>query len=297
MLDLSQTTWHELPHPDVVSTVTFAARGALHTAPDPTADDLRRAIGRRHGVEPDRVAVGHGAAQLLSSAAQALLEPGDELITPWPSYGLYPLMAQRARARAVPVTGGHDVEVLRAAVTPATRMIVICNPNDPTGAYLPATALRSLLDGLPEQVTVLLDEALADFVTAEPQGATLPLLDDHPRLLIFRTFSKAYGLAGLRCRLRARRARLRVAAGAHRAAARRRADLAQLGALEALHSLRAASRRTPRPRRRRARPPARPHPRPAGRRGTERVECDLAADARQDRQRAGGTAAACRHPR
>jgi len=207
-LDLSRTTWHELPHPDVVNAVTFAARGALNVAPDPTAEELRRELGRRNGVEPDRVAVGHGAAQLLSAAAQTLLSPDDELLTPWPSYGLYPVMAQRAGARATPVPGGHDIERLLAAVTPATRAIALCNPNDPTGEQLDATALRALLDALPEQVSVLLDEALADFATetgpAHPRGPgataspTLALLDDHPRLLIFRTFSKIYGLVGLR---------------------------------------------------------------------------------------------------
>ncbi|MBS1868877.1 MAG: aminotransferase class I/II-fold pyridoxal phosphate-dependent enzyme [Actinobacteria bacterium] len=197
-LDLSRTTWHELPHPDVVNAVTFAARGALNLAPDPTAEELRRELGRRNGVEPDRVAVGHGAAELLSAAARALLESGDELLTPWPSYGLYPVMAQRAGARATPVPGGHDPERLLAAITPATRAIALCNPNDPTGEHLGADALRALLDALPERVTLLLDEALADFVTAEPAGASLALLDDHPRLLVFRTFSKAYGLAGLR---------------------------------------------------------------------------------------------------
>jgi histidinol-phosphate aminotransferase len=198
-LDLSRTTWHEPPHPDVVNVVTFAARGALHVQPDPTADELRRELGRRNGVEPERVAVGNGAAQLLSAAAQALLGDGGELLTPWPSYGLYPVMAQRAGARAVPVPGGFDLERLRAAVTPRTRAIALCNPNDPTGAHLPAAALRALLDDLPEHVSLLLDEALADFVTAEQPGASLELLDDHPRLLIFRTFSKVYGLAGLRC--------------------------------------------------------------------------------------------------
>jgi histidinol-phosphate aminotransferase len=199
LLDLSQTTWAQLPHPDVVSAITFAARGALQSAPDPTAEELRRELARRHGVEPDRVAVGHGAAQLLSSAAKALLDPGDELIVPWPSYGLYPLMAQRARARAVPVAGGHDVEAMLAAITPRTRAIALCNPNDPTGAHFPAATLRTLLDTLPEHVSLLLDEALADYVAAEAQDATLALLEDHPRLLIFRTFSKAWGLAGLRC--------------------------------------------------------------------------------------------------
>lgn len=204
VLDLSRTTWHGLPHPDVVNAITFAARGALNVAPDPTAEELRRELGRRNGVEADRIAVGHGAAQLLSAAAQALLKPGDELLTPWPSYGLYPVMAQRAGARATPVPNGYDVERLLAAVTPSTRAIALCNPNDPTGEHLTSTALRELLGALPEHVSLLLDEALADFVpdtgSTRPDGAeaTLALLDDHPRLLIFRTFSKIYGLAGLR---------------------------------------------------------------------------------------------------
>jgi histidinol-phosphate aminotransferase len=208
-LDLSRTTWHELPHPEVVNAVTYAARGALQAQPDPTAEELRRELARRNGVEPERVVVGHGAAQLLAAATRELLAPGDELLTPWPSYGLYPVMAQRAGARAVPLTGGHDVERLLAAVTPSTRAIALCNPNDPTGEHLASAALRELLDALPEHVTLLLDEALADFVTGDGRArpgagttgtgsATLALLDDHPRLLLFRTFSKIYGLAGLR---------------------------------------------------------------------------------------------------
>jgi histidinol-phosphate aminotransferase len=198
VLDLSRTTWHELPHPDVVNAVTFAARGALNVAPDPTAEELRRELSRRNGVEPERVAVGHGAAQLLSAAARALLGPGDELLTPWPSYGLYPVMAQRAGARATPVPDGYEIERLLAAVTPATRAIALCNPNDPTGEHLTSATLRELLDALPDGISLLLDEALGDFATSEPAGASLALLDDHPRLLVFRTFSKIYGLAGLR---------------------------------------------------------------------------------------------------
>lgn len=196
-LDLSRTTWHEMPHPDVVNAVTYAARGALNVQPDPTADELRRELAQRNGIEPDRVVVGHGAGPLLASAARALLGAGDELLTPWPSYGLYPVMAQRAGAQAVPVPDGYDVERLLAAVTPATRAIALCNPNDPTGEHLTSAALRELLAALPDHVSLLLDEALADFVTAE-RVETAELLDDHPRLLIFRTFSKIYGLAGLR---------------------------------------------------------------------------------------------------
>lgn len=198
-LDLSRTTWHEPPHPDVVNALTFAARGALHTQPDPTAEELRRALARRHGVTPARVAVGNGAAQLLAAATEALLRDGGELVTPWPSYGLYPALAQRAGARAVPVPGGFDVGRLRAAVTPRTRVVALCNPNDPTGAHLPVASLQALLDALPEQVSVLLDQALADFVAGEAPDAALALLDEHPRMLVFRTFSKVYGLAGMRC--------------------------------------------------------------------------------------------------
>lgn len=198
-LDLSRTTWHEFPHPDVVAAVTFAARGALNRAPDPHAVQLRADIARRSGLEPTRVVAGHGAAQLLADAALALLEPGDELLTPWPSYSLYPRMARRAGARAVPVTGGFDPGQLLAAVTEHTRVIAICNPNDPTGEYMPSAALGELLRSLPERVWVLVDEALGHFVETEEPDAALPLLEDHPRLIVFRTLSKAYGLAGLRC--------------------------------------------------------------------------------------------------
>lgn len=198
-IDLSRTTWHELPHADVVAAVTFAARGGLNDPPDAYAVALRRELAGRCGLEVERVVAGNGAAELLGAAAGALLGPGDELVTPWPSYALYPSMARRAGARAVPVLGGFDPERLLAAVNDSTRVVVICNPNDPDGAYLRVPALRALLEALPERVTVLLDEALGDYVDAEPPGGTLELLDDFPRLVAFRTLSKAYGLAGLRC--------------------------------------------------------------------------------------------------
>jgi histidinol-phosphate aminotransferase len=197
-LDLSATTWHELPHPDVVSAITYAARRGINRPMDPLAMELRRELGRRHGLEPERVAVGNGASTLLRVAARLLMGPDDELVTSWPSYPLYPLMARASGGRAVPVPG-HDADALFAAVGDRTRVVAVCNPNDPNGAYMPVGELRRLLERLPDHVTVLLDEALGDFVETEPLGASLELLDDFPRLLIFRTFSKAYGLAGLRC--------------------------------------------------------------------------------------------------
>jgi histidinol-phosphate aminotransferase len=196
-LDLSKTTWHEFPHPDVVAAVTFAIRRGINRAPDAESHGLRHELAMRLGVEPDRVVAGNGAAGLLRTAAAMLLGEGDELVTPWPSYSLYPLMARDAGARAVPVPG-FDPAALADAVNERTRVLVVCNPNDPTGEHLRAGELDELLRGPPEHVTVLVDEALVDFVDDEPGGGTLALLDDHPRLLLFRTFSKVYGLAGLR---------------------------------------------------------------------------------------------------
>ena len=196
-LDLSATTWPEYPPSTVVNAITYAARRGLHRYLDRHATALRSELAHYLGVAEERLVVGDGAAQLLGAAAQALLEPLDELVTPWPSYGLYPAIAHRARGRAVPVPGFGAQAVLRA-VNERTRLVALCNPNDPTGELVSVDALRSLLDALPERVIVLLDEALRDFVDAEERDAALALVEEFPRLLVFRTFSKAWGLAGLR---------------------------------------------------------------------------------------------------
>jgi histidinol-phosphate aminotransferase len=197
-LDLSQTTWPSPPHPYVVNAVTYLARRGMQRYPIAGSNELRAEIAHRHGLDPSRVAVGHGAAQLLGAATQALVEPMQELITPWPSYPLFPTMARRARGNAVPVTGA-DPDTILGAVNERTRVVALASPNDPTGFRLPAAELERLLDELPEQVAVLLDEALIDFADAEPPDAAIRLLDAYPRMLVFRSFSKAWGLAGLRC--------------------------------------------------------------------------------------------------
>ncbi len=197
-LDLARTTWPEVPPAVIVNAITYVARRGLHRYTDRDASVLRGELAAQHGVEPTRIVVGDGAAALLSAAAQALVEePTDELITPWPSYGLYPLMARNARAHPVPVAG-FSVEAVLSAVTTRTRLVALCNPNDPTGELLGVDALRALLEALPERVVVLVDEALRHYAVDENVDDTVALLDDHPRLLLFRTFSKAWGLAGLR---------------------------------------------------------------------------------------------------
>jgi histidinol-phosphate aminotransferase len=187
-LDLSRTTWPEYPPPAVVNAITYAARRGLHRYLDPHATALRSEIAHHLGVDEECVVVGGGIAQLMGAAAQALLEPGDELVTPWPSYPLYPAIARRSRGSAVPVPGFGPEAILRA-VNDRTRLVALCNPNDPTGELVAADDLAGLLDALPERVVVLLDEALRDFVDAEPRDAALALLAGHPRLLVFRTFS------------------------------------------------------------------------------------------------------------
>jgi len=197
-LDLSQTTWPELPHPDVVNAITFVARRGLNRYPHARGSQLRNELARRHELDPGRLIVGNGAAQLLSAATRALIEPGQALVTSWPSYPLYPIMARRAHGRAVPVKGGVDALLAAVAQHGDTRVVALASPNDPTGELLASDELKRLLAGLPDGVAVLLDEALVEFADAQPADASRRLLEEHRRLLVFRSFSKAWGLAGLR---------------------------------------------------------------------------------------------------
>jgi histidinol-phosphate aminotransferase len=197
-LDLSQTTWPELSHPSIVNAITFVARRGLQRYPHLRGSALRNELAERHEIDDSaRLILGNGAAELLSSATRALIEPGQRLLSAWPSYPLFPIMARRAHGRAVAVKGGVDA-LLGEAGEPGTRVIAISSPNDPTGELLGMAELQRLLEGLPGDVAVLLDESLVEFSDAQPTSSSLKLLEDHPRLLVFRSFSKAWGLAGLR---------------------------------------------------------------------------------------------------
>jgi histidinol-phosphate aminotransferase len=198
-LDLSQTTWPKLPHTRIVNAITFVARRGLQRYPHLRGSDLRNELAERHSIDtPARLILGNGAAELLSSATRALIEPGQQLLTSWPSYPLYPIMARRAHGRAVPVSGGVDALLAAASENEDTRVVALASPNDPTGELLPTAELERLLAGLPTNVAVLLDESLVEFADAQPAEGSVRLLESHPRLLVFRSFSKAWGLAGLR---------------------------------------------------------------------------------------------------
>src|SRR3954447_9598526 len=147
-IDLSGTEWPNFPNSEIMNAAIAAARGRVNGYPDRHATAVRRALAERHRVEPEQVVVGNGAAELLQSAALTLLRDGGELVTPWPSYPLYPLMAQRAGGRPVPVelAGGRGgLDGVNPAVTDRTRVVVICNPNDPTGTYVDSHALAGLI--------------------------------------------------------------------------------------------------------------------------------------------------------
>lgn len=189
------------PLPEVAEAAARAAAGA-HRYPDPSATRLRKAIAGATGVGFDCISVGNGSCDILLAAGEALLEPGREVVYAWPAFSMYPQLAESSGATAVEVpldaNERHDADALVAAVTPLTRMLIICNPNNPTGTMLNLAQLTKLLDQVPDEVCVVLDEAYREFVGEEDPDATIELLKKHRNLLILRTFSKVYGLAALR---------------------------------------------------------------------------------------------------
>jgi histidinol-phosphate aminotransferase len=189
------------PHPKVVEVIQSAA-GAMNRYPDPDATLLRGRIAERYETEPGRIAVGNGSCEILLAAAEALCEPGAEILYAWPAFSIYPHLAALTGAREirVPLAEGdvHDLDAMAAEVTAATQLILICNPNNPTGTHLPAAEVAAFCEGIPSHVTIALDEAYVEFQTNDDPDATVDLLAEFPNLVVLRTFSKVYGLAGLR---------------------------------------------------------------------------------------------------
>jgi histidinol-phosphate aminotransferase len=189
------------PHPKVVEAVAAAA-GKMNRYPDPDATLLRRRLAERYETEPARVAVGNGSCEILLAAADALCDPGAEIVYAWPAFSMYPYLPALTGAREVrvPLAEGdvHDLDAMVAEVTAATQLLIVCNPNNPTGTHVPAAEIAAFCERIPDHVTVILDEAYVEFQAHDDPDATLDLLDDFPNLVVLRTFSKCYGLAGLR---------------------------------------------------------------------------------------------------
>jgi histidinol-phosphate aminotransferase len=189
------------PHPQVLEAVESGLR-SLHRYPDPTKSALRKRLSERTGVPAGRIAIGNGSCELLLAAAAAMLEPGTEIVYAWPSFSIYPHMAAMSGARAVTVplneAGEHDLEAMAREVTVATRIVIVCNPNNPSATALTPDAIDAFVAELPRHVAVFLDEAYVEFSALQDPDDSLDLLERHPNLVILRTFSKVYGLCGLR---------------------------------------------------------------------------------------------------
>ena len=179
-----------------------AELGELNRYPEGASVTLHEKLSARHGVAPERIIVGNGSNELLRLIAQAVLRTGDEVVYPWPSFVVYPTVTQMFGATRVPVplVGGahYDLEAILAAVTDRTRIVFLCNPNNPTGTIYTREAFESFLERLPAHVLLVLDEAYFEFVTdpAYPDG--LDYFDGLRPIVVLRTFSKIYSLAGLR---------------------------------------------------------------------------------------------------
>jgi histidinol-phosphate aminotransferase len=190
------------PHPEAIA-AAHAALSGINRYPDPTYVPLRQALSDRYGIPRERIALGNGSCDILLAFGEALLEPGAEVVYAWPAFSVYPHLAAASGARAIEVPldseARHDLDAMAAEITVATRLVLICNPNNPTSTALGLEPIEAFLAEVPRHVCVILDEAYVEFALAVGDTyASLELLRRWPNLVLLRTFSKAYGLAGLR---------------------------------------------------------------------------------------------------
>jgi histidinol-phosphate aminotransferase len=195
---------NENPYPPLpgVLAATERAVAQMNRYPDLANSAMAAALGERLGVPPDTLAFGTGSVAVLYHLLAAVCEPGDEVVYAWRSFEAYPIAVQITGATAVPVPLGpgavHDLEAMAAAITPATRVVMLCTPNNPTGPAIAHADLERFLAVVPEDVLVMVDEAYVEFVRDPDAVRGLGVMRGRPNVVVLRTFSKAYGLAGFR---------------------------------------------------------------------------------------------------
>lgn len=198
-LSSNESPWPPLPsvHEAIVASVT-----GVNRYPDFHRSAVRDAIGARFGVAPDWVTVDNGSGSLINGIIRVTSTVGDEIVYPWPSFEGYPIavLLSGATRRPIPLDPSfdHDLDAMLAAINDDTRVVMICNPNNPTGSFIPFADLEAFVQRVPSDVVVIIDEAYREFVTTESPDQTLGLVSTNANVVILRTFSKAYGLAGLR---------------------------------------------------------------------------------------------------
>ncbi|MFC8923790.1 histidinol-phosphate transaminase [Cellulosimicrobium sp. NPDC057127] len=239
---------NENPYPPLASVVAAIADAAadVNRYPDMYATELVEALAERLGVSSGEVVVGNGSVAVLAHVLQTVVEPGDEVLYPWRSFEAYPIAVAVAGGTSVQVPlqtgaalGRLDLPAMAAAITERTRVVMVCTPNNPTGPAVHRDELDAFLAAVPSHVLVVLDEAYLEFVRDPQAPDGLAVYAQHPNVVLLRTFSKAYGLAGLRVGYAV--ARPRLAAGVRAVSTpfgvshvAQRAALASLGARDEL---------------------------------------------------------------
>lgn len=201
IVKIASNEYPEPPFPEVQAAIAAAAAG-VNRYPEDSSHHLVRALAHRHMISPDDVWMGAGSTQLLGCIALAMGGPGTSAVFARPSFVMYGIATAVAGAEAIEVpTDGllrHDLEAMADAVRDDTTVVYVCNPNNPTGTHVPATALEAFISRVPERVLIVVDEAYAEYATAVDYATALPHALERDNLIVTRTFSKVYGLAGLR---------------------------------------------------------------------------------------------------
>ena len=204
LADALKLSSNEVAHPPLPAAVAAMAEAAAaaNRYPDMGATDLVHAIAKHLKLRPEQVAVGCGSSALCQQLVQITCKTGDEVVFPWRSFEAYPIFARVAGAtpRPVPLTADHrvDLPALAAAITPATRLVFVCNPNNPTGTTITKQEFEEFMAVVPPTTLVALDEAYFEFVRTQDTPMGTEVVVKHENVVALRTFSKAYGLAGVR---------------------------------------------------------------------------------------------------
>ena len=200
--DAFKLSSNENPFEPIPAVLDAIAASSVNRYPDGSALEVRTRIAERHGVPVERVHAGAGSVAILAQLIQAASGAGDEIVFAWRSFEAYPGLTAVAGATGVRVPlaphGRHDLPAMAEAVTDRTRVVLVCTPNNPTGTTVTDAEFTDFMERIPSDVLVVLDEAYAEFVTDPAAVSGIPLLERYPNLVVLRTFSKAYGLAGLR---------------------------------------------------------------------------------------------------
>ena len=187
--------------PESAKRAMSAAMADLARYPDSNGFDLKAAISEKFGVPTDWITLGNGSNDILELAARSLVSPGQSVVYSQYSFAVYPLATQAIGARAIVVAAkdfGHDLPAMRAAITDDTRLVFVANPNNPTGTFIDGEQIAAFIRSVPPHVVIVLDEAYTEYLSPSQRYDAFAWVAQHPNLIVSRSFSKAYGLAGLR---------------------------------------------------------------------------------------------------